>query len=98
MIKYQGGRFDKPDRLFKGIKKEWNSAMTNPGNVKELIPEFYQKNTDFLENKKKLDLGIRQNGKRVEVSNQLIYRAFRLFQGVKVPKWAKDYDDYLRIN
>lgn len=42
MIKFQGGKFDNPNRLFKGVKKEWESALTNPGNVKELIPEFFQ--------------------------------------------------------
>ena len=74
MIKFQGGKFDNPNRLFKGIKKEWDSAMTNNLNVKELIPEFYMENTDFLKNTLRLDLGTRSNGK--EVSD------------VKLPKWA----------
>ena len=50
MIKFQGGRFDNPNRLFKGINKEWKSACTNPGNVKELIPEFFMDDTGFLLN------------------------------------------------
>jgi factor associated with neutral sphingomyelinase activation len=41
MIKFQAGKFDNPNRLFKGISKEWNSCLTNQGNVKELIPEFF---------------------------------------------------------
>jgi len=44
MIKFQGGKFDNPNRLFKGVGKEWVSADTNPGNVKELIPEFFLEN------------------------------------------------------
>lgn len=51
MIKFQGGKFDNPNRLFKGINKEWKSVNTNPGNVKELIPEFYLDNPEFLLNK-----------------------------------------------
>lgn len=39
---------------------------TNPGNVKELIPEFFMDNPEFLLNKLKLDLGVRSNGKRVD--------------------------------
>jgi hypothetical protein len=41
MIKFQAGKFDNPNRLFKGISKEWNSCLNNHGNVKELIPEFF---------------------------------------------------------
>jgi len=52
MIKFQGGKFDNPNRLFKGIHKEWVSCNTNNGNVKELIPEFFMEgNADFLLNK-----------------------------------------------
>jgi hypothetical protein len=57
MIKFQGGKFDNPNRLFKGVSKEWVSCNTNNGNVKELIPEFYMEDPDFLINKQKLDLG-----------------------------------------
>ena len=82
MIKFQSGRFDNPNRMFKGINKEWESCKTNPTNVKELIPEFFMDNTDFLENKMKLDLGIRQNGKRVD--------------DVKLPRWASSAVDFLK--
>jgi factor associated with neutral sphingomyelinase activation len=82
MIKFQGGRFDNPNRLFKGINKEWTSACTNPGNVKELIPEFFMEDTEFLMNGMKLDLGVRTNGKRVEE--------------VHLPKWASSPEDFLK--
>jgi len=49
-----------------------------------LIPEFYEYDDSFLVNYQKLDLGLRQNGKRVN--------------DVKLPKWAKDSKDFLRIN
>jgi factor associated with neutral sphingomyelinase activation len=82
MIKFQGGRFDNPNRLFKGINKEWISVNTNPGNVKELIPEFFLENPEFLLNKLKLDLGMRSNGKRVD--------------DAKLPNWASSAEDFLR--
>lgn len=41
MIKFQSGKFDHPDRLFKGIDDEWNGCMTDRTNIKELIPEFF---------------------------------------------------------
>ena len=84
MIKFQSGKFDNPNRMFKGINKEWKSCNSNPTNVKELIPEFFMNNTDFLENKMKLDLGIRANGKRVD--------------DVKLPNWASSAIDFLEKN
>lgn len=84
MIKFQSGKFDNPNRMFKGVNKEWISCNVNPTNVKELIPEFFMDNTDFLENKLKLDLGTRVNGKVVD--------------DVKLPKWASSSKEFLRIN
>ncbi|CDW73591.1 protein fan [Stylonychia lemnae] len=84
MIKFQGGKYDNPNRLFKGINKEWDSVNTNPGNVKELIPEFFMDNPDFLVNKQKLDFGVRSNGKRVD--------------NAKLPSWAHSADDFLKKN
>lgn len=42
MLKLQSGKFDKPDRLFKSIKGDWDNVMENPTSLKELIPEFFQ--------------------------------------------------------
>jgi len=83
MIKLQCGRFDNPNRMFKGINKEWNSCNNNPTNVKELIPEFFMNDPRFLENRLNLDLGVRSNGKRVE--------------DVKLPKWAQTSEEFLKI-
>ena len=84
MIKFQSGRFDNPNRMFKGINKEWKSCLENPTNVKELIPEFYMDDASFLENRLALDLGVRSNGKRVE--------------HVKLPTWASSAEDFLKKN
>lgn len=81
---FKSGKFDKPDRLFYSIKKDWENVYNNPANVKELIPEFYGNDTNFLENELKLNLGLRQNEKKVD--------------NVKLPKWAKNAKEYLEIN
>lgn len=52
--------------------------------MKELIPEFYGLDDSFLMNKGKLNLGNRQNSKKVN--------------DVKLPKWAKSAQDFLQIN
>jgi factor associated with neutral sphingomyelinase activation len=83
MLKFQGGHFDNPNRLFKGIALEFESWLSNPGNVKELIPEFFEpEQEDFLVNSKGLDLGIRANGERVD--------------DVILPKWADSPRDFLQ--
>lgn len=59
--------------------------MENPTSLKELIPEFYLNDTSFLKNYQNLDLGVRQNKKRVG--------------DVKMPAWAKgDPEIYLKLN
>ncbi|PXF44091.1 Protein FAN [Gracilariopsis chorda] len=91
MLKLQNGRFDTPDRLFHSIRSTWEGVLTSQGDVKELIPEFYALDFSrrdssgilssasspgqFLENVFGLDLGIRQDGKRVD--------------DVELPPWAK---------
>lgn len=91
MLRLQNGRFDMPDRLFHSMAETWKGVCSNPADVKELIPEFYaldySKNLSsgivasnaaagqFLENVLGLELGTRQDGKRVDA--------------VELPPWAK---------
>lgn len=81
MLKLQSGKFDKPDRLFKGIKGDWINVTNNNASVKELIPEFFNEDDSFLINYQKLNLGIRQNEKKVD--------------DVKMPKWAMSAKHFL---
>jgi hypothetical protein len=56
----------------------------NPGSdVKELIPEFYSSNGEFLKNIKNLTLGTTQAGQIVD--------------DVVLPKWAKSPEDFVKI-
>lgn len=80
----QNGRFDVPDRLFVSIEETWKGVNSNPGDVKELIPEFYC-NHCFLENTNNIDFGPEcQNGKKIA--------------DVELPPWAVDSQDFIRQN
>ena len=66
MLRLQNGRFDAPDRLFCGVADAWESALSNPADVKELIPEFFQPEGEgVLRNEHTLGLGTRQSGRPV---------------------------------
>ncbi|RMZ56596.1 hypothetical protein APUTEX25_004760 [Auxenochlorella protothecoides] len=76
MLRLQGGRFDAPDRLFASVAGAWTSALANPADVKELIPEFYLPGAaGFLRNGLGLALGTRQDGRPVG--------------DVELPPWAR---------
>lgn len=74
----QNGRFDHPNRLFHSIVDTWRNCLSIDSDVKELIPEFYDTSPgagSFLRNDLELDLGVRQDGQRV---NHVI-----------LPRWAE---------
>jgi factor associated with neutral sphingomyelinase activation len=75
MLKLQSWKFDIPDRLFYSIEQDWENCFEHDC-FKELIPEFYIMNPDFLKNKLNLDLGRRQNS--------------QLVSDVELPKWANN--------
>lgn len=58
MLRLQNGRFDVPDRLFYSVPDTWANVLTNPADLKELIPEFYS-TAAFLRNTEELDFGAR---------------------------------------
>ncbi|XP_033115395.1 protein FAN-like [Anneissia japonica] len=81
MLCLQSGRFDQPDRLFNCIQETWGNVLSLPSDVKELIPEFYlPEYADFLVNKQSLNLGVRQDGSKVN--------------NVELPPWATDAKDF----
>lgn len=84
MLQLQSGKFDLPDRLFQSIGQEWQNCYLLEGCIKELIPEFFMKNTSFLLNKLGLNLGLNFEKNRV--------------QDVLLPKWARSADEFLRIH
>lgn len=65
-IEFQGGRFDVPDRSFHSIHQTWLlSSSLSSSDVKELIPEFFYL-PEFLVNTNRYDMGIKQDGQRVD--------------------------------
>lgn len=79
------GKFDVPDRLFHSIDSSYNSVLTNPTDLKELIPEFYDPDCyDFLLNSSGLQLGSLQTGQRVN--------------DVLLPSWAKSAKSFIQKN
>ncbi len=84
-LKFQSGKFDRPDRLFQSIRSSWISASErNTSDVKELIPEFFYM-PEFLQNGSDLDLGTRQNGEQID--------------NVVLPPWARgSFREFIRIH
>lgn len=83
MLKLHSGKFDNPDRLFQSIEMDWNISYSNPGSIKELIPEFYENNTAFLLNNKRVDLGVNSKGEKINE--------------VKLPTWAESPSHFLEV-
>ncbi|GBG27020.1 Guanine nucleotide-binding protein subunit beta-1 [Hondaea fermentalgiana] len=81
MLRLQNGEFDRPDRSFHSVEATWNSVMNNTADLKELIPEFYASDGDFLVNVQHLDLGRKQDGDFVD--------------NVRLPPWCSGPRDFV---
>lgn len=82
MLCLQNGKFDATDRMFNSMSETWESCLKNPTDLKELIPEFFMDNSEFLVNSDDLDLGHRHTGGRLN--------------DVELPPWAKSPRDFIR--
>ncbi|KAJ2339778.1 hypothetical protein GGH92_006563, partial [Coemansia sp. RSA 2673] len=82
-VSLQSGKFDHADRQFHSVGDTWSSCLTGPGDVKELVPEFYYL-PEFMSNHNRLNLGKRQDGTRLG--------------DVKLPPWASTPEEFVRIN
>lgn len=70
-----GGRFDHPDRMFNSLHQTWTNVFKGASDYKELVPEFYGYDGDFLVNYMGVDFGTRSDGRPI--------------QDVELPPWAK---------
>ncbi|XP_077982163.1 protein FAN-like isoform X3 [Glandiceps talaboti] len=83
MLCLQSGKFDQPDRMFHNLQETWQNVLTGATDFKELIPEFFQiSESDFLVNKQALNLGVRQDGTKLN--------------NIELPPWAKDSVDFCK--
>ncbi|KAJ8376668.1 hypothetical protein SKAU_G00072480 [Synaphobranchus kaupii] len=82
MLCLQNGRYDHADRMFNSIAETWKNCLEGATDFKELIPEFYGNDPNFLENSLGLDLGKRQGG--------------RMVGDVVLPPWASDTSEFLQ--
>lgn len=70
----QSGHFDHADRMFHSVEETWSNCLLNQSDLKELTPEWFYL-PEFLENARRLRLGVRQNGVGLD--------------HVALPPWAK---------
>ncbi|KAJ2726135.1 hypothetical protein GGI07_000774 [Coemansia sp. Benny D115] len=82
-IALQSGKLDHADRQFHSIGDAWSSCMSGPGDVKELVPEFFYM-PEFLTNQGGVDLGKKQDGTRLG--------------DVRLPPWASTAEEFVSIN
>ena len=66
VIKLQNGVFGPTDRIFRSVDSTWYATMNLEADFKELIPEFYYSNGDFLINNDKLELGMTSEGENID--------------------------------
>jgi hypothetical protein len=83
----QGGRFDRPDRLFESIGDSWIAASSeNPMDVKELVPEFFYLPEAF-HNSNNFIFGRKQTGDEAFIDDVIL------------PPWANgDAHTFVRLN
>lgn len=82
-ILLQDGKFDHPDRMFNSLPNTWKGCLSNPADVKELIPEFFYL-PEMLRNVNQFNLGMKQKGQELG--------------DVILPPWAKTPEDFIRLN
>lgn len=82
MLCLHGGRFDHPDRMFNSLQQTWQNVLNGAADYKELVPEFYGGEGDFLVNYLGINFGNRSSDGRP-------------VHDVELPPWAKTPQDLI---
>jgi factor associated with neutral sphingomyelinase activation len=82
-LQIQNGSFGPPDRMFNSIKDCWYYTYSFGNDVKELIPEFYNSDGEFLLNIHNIQLGKNKSNNTIN--------------DVTLPTWAKSVKDFINI-
>lgn len=77
-----GGRFDHPDRMFNSLQQTWQNVLNGAADYKELVPEFYGGEGDFLVNYLGINFGNRSSDGRP-------------VHDVELPPWANSPQDLI---
>lgn len=89
MLVLHTGKLDHGSRMFESVAGTFQSVLTGPTDLKELIPEFFYGNGEFLRfpaGNRSLDLGVKSDGSRVS-------------RDVILPPWANDDPrEFIRLN
>ena len=81
ILRLQNGGFGPTDRIFFDVEMWWNNWINILSDLKELIPEFYTGDGEFLKNSHKWDLGLNHLAEKVE--------------DVVLPNWAESPSDFI---
>ncbi|ELT88952.1 hypothetical protein CAPTEDRAFT_180999 [Capitella teleta] len=81
MLCLQNGKFDHPDRMFNSVADAWRNCLTSMSDFKELIPEFYDSEGEFLSKNPLIDFGNRLDAKPVAE--------------VSLPPWSKTPQEFV---
>lgn len=81
ILRLQNGGFGPADRIFFDIEMCWNNCINILSDLKELIPEFYSGDGQFLVNRYKWELGLNHLSEKVE--------------DVVLPNWAESPSDFV---
>lgn len=94
----QNGRFDHPNRLFHSIADTWRNCLTIDSDVKELIPEFYDTNTETSDHSSDDDYRLTGSSSGDHKLGSFLRNGLELDLGVRsdgtrvnhviLPKWA----------
>ncbi|KAK3745479.1 hypothetical protein RRG08_018697, partial [Elysia crispata] len=79
----QNGKFDHADRMFNNLLDTWKNVLTGAADFKELIPEFYNGDGNFLTHRGIINFGFRTDGRPVA--------------DVELPPWASSPSDFIKI-
>ncbi|XP_013420037.2 neurobeachin [Lingula anatina] len=82
-LNLQGGKFDHANRTFHSISQTWKNCQRDTSDVKELLPEFFFLPEMFVNNNG-FNFGKQEDG---TVVNDVI-----------LPQWAKNGEEFVRIN
>lgn len=105
-LNYEEGKFGVEERLFKSIEDIWEFIMSTSTDLRELIPEFYCGDGNFLITCNNIQLESKNNCNKNSnlnnislidnINNNQLTEEYFLLPSVNLPKWAKSHYDIIK--